>query len=58
MIASDPVVVIFILACVRVNLLTELTVSAVVVVLVARPAKEAVLVLLHFRTNLLVNLLA
>ena len=48
MVASDPVVVVLILACVRVNLLTKLTVSAVVVVFVARPAKEAVLVLLHF----------
>ena len=58
MVTADPVVVVLVLACVRVDLLAELTVPAVVVVLVAGAAKEAVLVLLHLRPDLLVDLLA
>lgn len=57
MVAADPLIIVLILAVVGVDLLAEFAVEVVVVVLIAIFAEESVLVLLHPRTDLLVDLL-
>lgn len=57
MIAADPLIIVLILAVVGVDLLAEFAVEVVVVVLIAIFAEESVFVLLHPRTDLLVDLL-
>lgn len=57
MVATDPLIIVLILAVVGVDLLAELAVEIVVVVLIAIFAEESVLVLLHPRPDLLVDLL-
>ena len=57
MVTANPLIIILVLSIVGVDLLTELTIQIVIVVVIAILAEEAVLVLLHPRTNLLEYLL-
>lgn len=57
MVAAYPLIIVLILAVVGVDLLAEFAVEVVVVVLIAIFAEESVLVLLHPRPDLLVDLL-
>jgi hypothetical protein len=54
-VAANPLVIVLVLAVVGVDLLTKFAVEIVEVVLVARLAEEAILIVLHTRTNLLVD---
>lgn len=57
MVAADPLIIVLVLAVVGVDLLAELAVEVVVVVFIAVFTEKSILVLLHARPDLLVDLL-